>query len=398
MKAVHFGAGNIGRGFVGLILHKAGYEVVFADVNADLIDALASTPSYRVHEVGESARDWTVDNYRALNSSTQEADVVAEVATADVVTTAVGPNILKFVAPVIAAGIARRSPSLPPLAVMACENAINATDTLRRHIEENLDVDRDGALDAAPAGSAAILLQRAAVFANTAVDRIVPNQEPGHGLDVTVEDFFEWAVERGPFGAAVPDIPDAHFVDELAPFIERKLYTVNTGHAALAYHAFVAGAETLSAAMAMPEVAGEVRAVLEETKALLVARHGFPEVMQQEYVQKNLRRFANPHLPDTPARVGRQPLRKLSRNERFIGPAAQLAERGMRPDALLRAIGAALRFDVPADAESVELKALLAAATPDAFTAQVTGLDPEHPLFAQVADVVRRAQARSVVE
>jgi mannitol-1-phosphate 5-dehydrogenase len=382
MKAVHFGAGNIGRGFVGLILHRAGYELVFADVNAELIDTLASTPSYRVHEVGESAKDWTVDNYRALNSATHEADVVAEVATADVVTTAVGPNILRFIAPVIAAGIVERPAGLPPLQVMACENAINATDVLRKHIEDNLDVE------------GVALLKTAAVFANTAVDRIVPNQAPGQGLDVTVEDFFEWAVERGPFGDAVPAIGDAHFVDDLAPFIERKLYTVNTGHAALAYHGFVAGADTLSAAMAMPKVESEVRAVLEETKRLLVARHGFPEGMQDEYVQKNLRRFANPYLPDTPARVGRQPLRKLSRNERFVGPAGQLAEMGTIPDALLRAIGAALRFDVPGDTESVELNALLAAAAPEAFTRQVTGLDPEHPLFSQVAAVVREAQAR----
>jgi mannitol-1-phosphate 5-dehydrogenase len=92
--------------------------------------------------------------------------------------------------------------------------------------------------------------------------------------------------------------------------------------------------------------------------------------------------------------VGRQPLRKLSRNERFIGPAADLAELGGVPDALLRAIGAALRFDVPADSESVELKALLAAASAEAFTAQVTGLEPEHPLFSHVVAVVRDAQAR----
>src|SRR5690606_14511699 len=200
MKAVHFGAGNIGRGFVGLILHDAGYELVFADVNAELIDALRSTPSYEVREVGAGASTRLVDNYRALNSATHEADVVAEIATADIVTTAVGPNILRFVAPLIASAIAQRSADLAPLAVMACENAINATDLLRAEVEKAGLGGRDRA-----------------VFANTAVDRIVPAQDPNAGLDVTVESFFEWAIEKGPFGDAAPVIPAAHFVDDLAP-------------------------------------------------------------------------------------------------------------------------------------------------------------------------------------
>ena len=134
MKAVHFGAGNIGRGFVGLLLHEAGYEVVFADVADALITELAAADSYQVHEVGENPAVRTVDNFRALNSGTQEADVVAEIATADIVTTAVGPHILKFVAPVIAKGIAARAAGLAPLQVMACENAINATDILKSEV------------------------------------------------------------------------------------------------------------------------------------------------------------------------------------------------------------------------------------------------------------------------
>ena len=80
--AVHFGAGNIGRGFVAQFLHESGYEVVFADVSEELIDALQKQPSYLVHEIGEGARDHIVDGYRALNSRTHEAEVVAAIAEA----------------------------------------------------------------------------------------------------------------------------------------------------------------------------------------------------------------------------------------------------------------------------------------------------------------------------
>jgi mannitol-1-phosphate 5-dehydrogenase len=383
VKAVHFGAGNIGRGFVGLLLHEAGYEVVFADVADALISQLAAAESYSVHEVGENPSRRTVDNFRAVNSGTQEAQLIEEIATADIVTTAVGPHILKFVAPAIAKGIAARAAGLPPLQVMACENAINATDILRDSIVSSWD-------------EAAGSLADSAVFANTAVDRIVPNQEPGQGLDVTVETFYEWVIDRTPFGGAAPVIPGATFVDELGPYIERKLFTVNTGHASAAYFGFEAGLEKISDAMADEDVAADVRAVLDETKQLLVSKHGFSYDEQEAYVQKILGRFTNPHLPDTVNRVGRAPLRKLSRHERFIGPAAELAERGIVPEALLGAIAAALRFNDPADAEAVELGQILADSDPAAATERITGLAQDHPLFAAVCGLVEERKAEDV--
>lgn len=380
MKAVHFGAGNIGRGFVGLLLHQAGYEVVFADVADELIGQLAGADSYRVHEVGEQPAVHTVDNFRAVNSNTEENRLVEEIATADIVTTAVGPHILKFVAPVIAKGIAERAAGSAPLQVMACENAINATDILRESIAASWD-------------SAAGSLADRAVFANTAVDRIVPNQEPGQGLDVTVETFYEWVIDRTPFGENAPVIPGAMFVDQLGPYIERKLFTVNTGHASAAYFGYEAGMEKISEAMADPSVAANVRAVLEETKQLLVDKHGFDAGEQEAYVQKILGRFTNPHLPDTVNRVGRAPLRKLSRNERFIGPAAELAERGTTPEGLLNAIASALRFDDPADAEAVELGQLLASSEAGEATERITGLSQDHPLFPAIRKLVKERQA-----
>ena len=112
----------------------------------------------------------------------------------------------------------------------------------------------------AQAGEAWDAVANRAVFANTAVDRIVPAQAPGAGVDVTVEPFFEWAIERGPFGDDLPNIPGAHFVDDLAPYIERKLFTVNTGHATTAYFGAQAGTPTVAEALAVPEIAASVSA------------------------------------------------------------------------------------------------------------------------------------------
>jgi mannitol-1-phosphate 5-dehydrogenase len=375
--AVHFGAGNIGRGFVGLLLHRAGYQVVFVDVVDELIDALNRTPSYLVKEVGLESREERVDNYRAINSRGDEPAAMAEIASADIVTTAVGPTVLKFVAPVIAAGLRQRADGTAPLAVMACENAINATNVLAEHIRAAVPEDEWPAVAAR------------AVFANTAVDRIVPAQSTD-GLDVTVETYFEWAIERPPFGGDEPSIPDATWVDDLAPYIERKLFTVNTGHAATAYHGFARGIKKLSDALADDTVRAAVTGVLDETRQLLVAKHDFTAEAQQAYVDKILQRFANPYLPDTVDRVGRQPLRKLSRSERLIGPAAELAERGIRPQHLLATVEAALSFDVPDDPQSVELQQLLRTLTAAEATERICGLTPADPLYDDVVAVMAR--------
>ncbi|MDJ1112899.1 mannitol-1-phosphate 5-dehydrogenase [Microbacterium dauci] len=380
MKAVHFGAGNIGRGFVGLLLHEGGYDLVFSDVAPTLVDTINGVSEYTVHEVGVGGADKVVTGFRAINSQTDPDGVADEIATADVVTTAVGPNILPFVAPSILAGLRRRDAASAPLQVMACENAIGATDTLRAEIEQR-------------AGDDWAELSSRAVFANTAVDRIVPGQPEDGGVDVTVEPFYEWAIEQGPFADSLPNIPGAHFVDDLAPYIERKLFTVNTGHAATAYFGAAAGITRISDALADPEIAAKVGAALEETSALLSAVHGLDPAELAEYRATILQRFANPALPDTVQRVGRQPLRKLSRHERFIGPASAAAERGLSVDGLVAAVAAALRFQDAADPQAVELQQRLRGEDAAAFVASVTGLEADHPLTPRLVEAVLARQA-----
>ena len=378
MKAVHVGAGNIGRGFIGLLLHEAGYELVFADVADALITQLQEADSYQVRTVGRHPTTTVVDGFSAINSAQDPDGLSAQIAAADVVTTAVGAHILRFVAPNIAAGIAARPAGSPRLAVMACENAINATDLLEQEIRANYSGDD---------------LDDKALFSNTAVDRIVPVQAEDAGLDVTVEDFSEWAVERGSFDGQEPEVPGITWVDDLGPYIERKLFTVNTGHATTAWHGWRAGHARIAEAIADPEVAQQVEAVLGETSALLVAKHGFTADDMAAYRTKVLARFANEALPDPVERVGRAPLRKLSRHDRIVGPAAELAERSLGHEGLLASFSAALAFTPDGDDEVERLQEILRAQDADAATEEITGLAPTHPLFAAVREKVSARQA-----
>ena len=378
-----------GRGFVACFLHNSGFEVVFADVNDAVIDQLNAQKSYKVIEVGaEGTTESAITNYRAINSKTHEPELIQEISTADVVTCSVGPNILKFIAPVIAKGIDQRPEELPPMAVIACENAIGATDTLAEFIKGPQNT---------PADRVENLSDRAR-FANSAIDRIVPAQDPDAGLDVKLEKFYEWVVESAPFkGYPTPGIKGVKWVEDLEPYIERKLYTVNTGHATAAYHGYNRRKSTVYDALQDRHIQDEVKRALSNTANLITQKHGIDKDAQNAYVENIVRRISNPHLEDAVERVGRAPLRKLGRKERFIGPAAELAEHGKDCSALLDAAEMAFRFqNVEGDDESVELAKIMAEKSPDDVVQEVCGLQPSEKLYPKVVDIVKRVQADSM--
>ncbi|KAI1775509.1 mannitol dehydrogenase domain-containing protein [Hypoxylon cercidicola] len=394
-KAIHFGSGNIGRGFVACFLHESGYEVIFADVVDKLVDSLNSTPSYNVIERGvDGTVTKKITNYRAINSKYNEAELVDEIATADVVTCSVGPNILKFIAPVIAKGIDKRSNDMKPLAVIACENMINATDALAGHIKHPKNTPEHRLDDH----------HERAAYANSAIDRIVPAQDPNAGLDVTLEKFYEWVVEETPFKPSEdtaadverPTIEGIKWVDNLLPFIERKLFTVNTSHATAAYFGYNRQKQTVDDAMRDKDIRSQVNAAIEETGKLIVEKHGISAEEQDAYKKKIIDRISNPHLADAVERVGRAPLRKLGRKERFIGPAAELAELGYETSALLAAAEMAFRFqNVEGDDESKELAKIMAENSAEDVVAKVTGLQKSEKLYPKVLEVVQKVQADS---
>ncbi|KAF2763184.1 NAD(P)-binding protein [Pseudovirgaria hyperparasitica] len=279
-KAVHFGGGAIGRGFVAEFLHNSGYEVTFVDVDRKLVDNLNKIPSYVITEIGDDGeRQFTIDHYKALHGIDDFATVVKAIAEADVVTCAVGPTILPRISKPVAEAIAVRELDYP-LAVIACENAINATDNWRGFIEGHVKAEylKDGKI---PSDSSK------ARFANSAVDRIVPKQPEGFVLDVKIEKFYEWCVEEVPFenGGKKPEIKGVHFVKDLQPYIERKLFTVNTSHATAAYYGYNAGIGLIHEVLADKKIHDTIRAVVKETAHLISNKHKIDTKEQNDYVE-----------------------------------------------------------------------------------------------------------------
>lgn len=269
--------------------------------------------------------------------------------------------------------------------MIACENAIGATDTLAGFIKDPKNLSEDEVKN----------ISKKARFANSAIDRIVPAQDPNAGLNVKIESFFEWVVDETPWEPDFkhPDIQAVHWVRDLEPYIERKLYTVNTSHAAAAYYGYNRGKEFIDEAMADKAIHDIVRSAVKETANLIVNKHGISEKEQQDYVEKIITRISNPGLKDGVARVGRAPLRKLSKKERFVGPASQLAEKGESVDALLGCIEMAFRFqNVQGDDESHELSKILKENDAKAVVEKVCGLSENEKLYPHVLEIVKKVQ------
>ncbi|PMC33971.1 mannitol-1-phosphate 5-dehydrogenase [Bacillus sp. UMB0899] len=377
MKAVHFGAGNIGRGFIGLLLHQSGYAVEFVDVNEALIDELNKEKAYRVMLANEEKQEFFVENVSGINSQQNPDAVVEAISKADIVTTAVGPNILKFVAPLIAEGLKKRKQvSGGTVNVIACENMVGGSSELKKHVVEKL-----GAEEIA-------WVEENIGFPNSAVDRIVPNQNNERLLDVLVEPFHEWVIDSTEIKGAQPKIEEALFVENLQAYIERKLFTVNTGHAATAYLGNLAGYKTIAESIAQDDVKQDVLGTLSETGKVLTAKYGFDADQHGAYIEKIIGRFANPYIVDDVQRVGRAPLRKLGAKDRLVAPALEYIDQfdGEVPAHLVKVIVAALQFVSDEDQESLTLKQKVDEKGAAAAFSEVSGLAMDHPLVVSVAE------------
>lgn len=108
---------------------------------------------------------------------------------------------------------------------------------------------------------------------------------------VVTEPFCEWVV-AGDFPAGRPEWPGATFVDDVAPFEQRKLWLLNGSHSLMAYAASARGHEAVSDAINDPVVRGWVEEWWDEAVRHLSLDADHLTAYRQALVE----RFANPNI------------------------------------------------------------------------------------------------------
>lgn len=332
MKAVMYGGGNIGRGFIGMLLSQSGYDVAFVDVVDAVIDTLNKEHTYPVRIITtEGHTDVDVKNVSAVDGKKPEA-VARAIADCDIMATAVGVNVLKFIVKNIADGIVVRMNENPrPLNILICENLMDANKVLEKMIKEHLDDTQKEWFD------------KNVGLVEASIGRMVPVQtdemKDGNPLRVCVESYGFLPVDKDAFKGEIPDIKNMVPFSPFDFYLKRKLYIHNMGHATCAYLGGLLGLDYIYESIDKKDVYIIVKGAMEESARALSKKYGVALQDIMLHITDLLMRFTNAALRDTCARVGGDPTRKLSPADRMIGSSKLALEMGVTPAYI--AIGAA---------------------------------------------------------
>jgi mannitol-1-phosphate 5-dehydrogenase len=318
MKAVIYGAGNIGRGFIGQIFSRSGYELVFIDVSEIIVDALNREGRYPIRILSENkTEDIWIEKVQAINGRNQE-EAAESIAEADIMATAVGVRSLPLIAPALASGFRKRGTALN---IIVCENLIDADKELANYIKAHLTKeDRQ-------------LFDESVGLVEASVGRMVPLQtgemQDGNPLRVCVEAYSFLPVNKAAFKGEIPSLVGLCAFDNFDFYIKRKLFVHNLGHAICAYFGMIKGNNYIY------ESGGSILFIAQnammESALALSAKYDVSLAALYYHIRELLRRFSNKALGDTCARVGGDTVRKLGNKDRFIGALFCCGEEGINP-------------------------------------------------------------------
>ncbi len=379
-KAVHFGAGNIGRGFIGELLFESGFSTTFVDVVKETVDYINKNNSYEMYVIDNNYEKKIITDVCAFSPITNEADVVEAICQADIITTSVCVDNLDKIAPTLAKGLKERlNRGGKKVDVMACENAFYATDMLKKALADNKRSPiTESELDAIGA------------FPNVAVDRIALSTEIDGVRVPQIQAAFELVIEKDKMvDPTLEPIKGAEYVENLGMYLERKLYVFNCGHATTAYLGYHNHCATIHDALQVPEIKADVVATMKESAMAMTKKYPFKFEELEAYIEKILKRISLKDLHDDVARVGRSPIRKLNIKDRLVGPALLAESYGLSNAHLAKAIAAGYAFNPENDEQAVEVQAYIKDNGIEKAVEKYSGLTVEHKLYQQVIDAYK---------
>ena len=336
MKAVMYGGGNIGRGFIGMLLSSSGYDVTFVDVAAPVVDTLNRDHCYPVRIISnEGHQDINVERVSAVNGNDGEA-VAEAIANADIMATAVGVNVLKFIIPNLVAGIRlRKERGCPPFNIIICENLMDANKIIEGMLKAHLNEDEQAWFD------------ENIGLVEASIGRMVPVQtdemKDGNPMRVCVESYGFLPVDKDAFKGELPNIRGMVPFSPFDFYLKRKLYIHNMGHATCAYLGDLLGLEYIYQAIDRDDIYIIVRGAMEASARALSKKYGVNLDSILQHITDLLNRFTNAALKDTCKRVGGDPNRKLSPQDRLIGSSSLALEAGVHPAYIAIGIAAGVR-------------------------------------------------------
>ncbi len=337
-KLVLFGAGKIGRSFIGQLFSRSGYEVVFVDINPSLIEALNKERSYKVFVRDTHPETIVVNNVRGVHGRDIEK-VVAEIVSADILAVSVGKNGLRGIVPSLSLGLLEREKAYPGrmLDIILAENMRNAAQFLFEELKHALP-------DYYP------LAQRVGLV-ETSIGKMVPlihDQHDDDLLSVYAEAYNTLIVDKKGFKNPIPSVLGMEAKENMSAWVDRKLFIHNFGHAAVAYMGY-AYQPTLSFLWEVLEddnIRLVAREAMRQSAAALQREHPgvFSKEALQEHIDDLLRRFSNRSLGDTVFRVGCDLYRKLSSDDRVVVPLMSAYNNGLPYERILDVLALGLRF------------------------------------------------------
>ena len=351
-KAVMYGAGNVGRGFIGKVFAESGYEVCFLDIDQILLQELSEKRSYTVHIVSNDEEYYTtVTGVYGVDGRSQQA--IEEIATCDIMATAVGVNVLPYIIPNLAEGIRRRiERRRDPLNIILAENQMDADKIVRELVYKELSEEERQWAD------------ENLGLVEASIGRMIPpltdEEKKEDPLLIAVEPYSALPVDSLGFKGGIPDLVGLVPFSPFDFYVKRKLFLHNMGHSICAYLGHEKGYEYVSCAIEDPEIYRVVSQAMEESMEALHAEYSMIPVEEIEENKKDLLfRFGNRALKDTVFRVAGDPVRKLRVNDRLIGAALYCLNQGLIPERIVEGIVSAYRYNQPKDPSSVNIQEMI---------------------------------------